>query len=79
METPRLRLHGKRCFVSAAGQGIGRSIAESFAREGAEVIAADIRFDDASFPGATETLLLDVTDDAAAARAAPGSRSTRAR
>lgn len=65
MDTPKPRLHGKRCFVSAAGQGIGRSIAEAFAREGAAVVAADIRFDETPFPEGVEKLVLDVTDDAA--------------
>ncbi len=37
-----MRLHGKRAFVTAAGQGIGRATAELFAREGAEVIATDV-------------------------------------
>ncbi|MBS7704617.1 SDR family oxidoreductase [Chelatococcus asaccharovorans] len=36
------RLAGKRCLVTAAGQGIGRSCAELFAREGATVIATDL-------------------------------------
>ncbi len=35
------RLAGKKAFVTAAGQGIGRAIAEAFAREGATVIATD--------------------------------------
>ncbi|KUF12106.1 SDR family oxidoreductase [Pseudoponticoccus marisrubri] len=38
-----MRLQGKRAFVTAAGQGIGRAIAETFAREGAEVIATDLK------------------------------------
>jgi len=37
-----MRLHGKRAFITAAGQGIGRATAELFAREGAEVIATDV-------------------------------------
>jgi 2-keto-3-deoxy-L-fuconate dehydrogenase len=36
------RLEGKRAFLTAAGQGIGRATAELFAREGAEVIATDV-------------------------------------
>ena len=36
------RLAGKTAFVTAAGQGIGRAIAEACAREGAKVIATDL-------------------------------------
>jgi 2-keto-3-deoxy-L-fuconate dehydrogenase len=36
------RLKGKIAFVTAAGQGIGRAIAEAFVAEGAEVIATDL-------------------------------------
>jgi 2-keto-3-deoxy-L-fuconate dehydrogenase len=36
------RLDGKRAFLTAAGQGIGRATAEAFVREGAEVIATDV-------------------------------------
>lgn len=39
------RLVGKRAFVTAAGQGIGRATALAFLREGAEVIATDINPD----------------------------------
>lgn len=36
------RLEGKVAVVTAAGQGIGRAIAEMFAREGAQVVATDL-------------------------------------
>ena len=37
------RLKGKRAFLTAAGAGIGRATALAFAREGAEVIATDLK------------------------------------
>ena len=36
------RLAGKRVLVTAAAQGIGRAVAISFAREGADVLATDV-------------------------------------
>jgi 2-keto-3-deoxy-L-fuconate dehydrogenase len=36
------RLQNKVAFITAAGQGIGRAIAESFVAEGAKVIASDV-------------------------------------
>jgi 2-keto-3-deoxy-L-fuconate dehydrogenase len=70
------RLHGKTCFVTGGAQGIGRSVAERFALEGANVIAADLRFgpDVPETPGIA-LLELDVTNAeavAAAAAAHPG-------
>ena len=37
------RLRGKTAFVTAAGAGIGRATALAFAREGARVIATDVK------------------------------------
>jgi 2-keto-3-deoxy-L-fuconate dehydrogenase len=54
------RLKGKVAFVTAAGQGIGRAIAEAFIAEGANVIATDL--DAAKLKGLkkAKTLALDV-------------------
>ena len=67
------RLSGKTAFVTAAAQGIGRATALAYAREGAMVWATDI---DAKALGEIEgkdgirTRRLDVTDEAAVAKAA---------
>ncbi|TXC67109.1 SDR family oxidoreductase [Piscinibacter aquaticus] len=66
------RLAGKTAFVTAAGQGIGRAIAEAFAREGARVIATDLNeslLASLKSPSIT-TRRLDVLDPAAIAAAA---------
>jgi NAD(P)-dependent dehydrogenase (short-subunit alcohol dehydrogenase family) len=59
------RLAGKSILVTAAGQGMGRSAALAFAREGAAVIASDVRPELlaglAGMPGIT-TRSLDVLD-----------------
>ena len=58
-----MRLQGKRAFITAAGQGIGRATAEAFIREGASVVATDLNGD--LLAGLDcEKRALDVTDDA---------------
>jgi len=67
------RLAGKVAFVTAAGQGIGRGAALAFAREGAQVWASDINakaIADLEGRDGIRTRALDVTDEAAIARAA---------
>ena len=62
------RLQGKRAFVTAAGAGIGRACAIAFAREGAEVIATDIK----------ESLLADLKEHGIKAVYALDARDTAA-
>jgi 2-keto-3-deoxy-L-fuconate dehydrogenase len=54
------RLQGKVALVTAAGQGIGRAIAETFIAEGAAVIATDVAEEKLAGLNAKETLKLDV-------------------
>jgi 2-keto-3-deoxy-L-fuconate dehydrogenase len=67
------RLKGKRAFVTAAGQGIGRAAALAFAAEGADVWATDINLETVRTledePRVTARRL-DVTDPAAVAAVA---------
>ena len=66
-----MRLAGKRAFITAAGQGIGRAIAEAYAREGADVTATDLN--DSLLEGLEgTTYALDVTDKAALTEAIHG-------
>ena len=59
------RLAGKKTLITAAGQGIGRTTAELWAAEGAQVTASDINDDALAELNAIEgisALKLDVTD-----------------
>ena len=63
-------LQGKVAFVTAAGQGIGRAIAERFAADGAYVVASDRRVQSLSGLSGIEPYVLDVTDETAVKAAA---------
>ena len=64
-----MRLTGKTLLITAAGQGIGRASAVACAREGADVVATDLRADLleslAREAPTLRTRVLDVRDDAA--------------
>jgi len=62
------RLKGKRAFLTATGAGIGRATAIAFAKEGAEVIATDLKPD----------LIVDLKDHGIAVTDALDVRSTAA-
>ena len=65
------RLQGKSALVTAAGQGMGRAAALAFAREGARVIATDLKTELlAQLPSGITTRPLDVLDDDAVVAAA---------
>jgi NAD(P)-dependent dehydrogenase (short-subunit alcohol dehydrogenase family) len=60
------RLQGKSVLVTAAAQGMGRAAVLAFAREGAQVIATDLKDELlADLPSEIAKRRLDVLDDAA--------------
>lgn len=69
------RLKGKIAVVTAAGQGIGRAIAEAFVREGATVYASDLARDKLEGLARVKKAKLDVLStravDAYAAKVGP--------
>ena len=59
------RLNGKKCLVTAAGQGIGKASAIAFANEGADVYATDINqtaLEELKNIAGITTMSLDVLD-----------------
>ena len=42
-----MQLYGKTALITGAGQGIGRATAVAFAKEGANLILADINYENA--------------------------------
>jgi 2-keto-3-deoxy-L-fuconate dehydrogenase len=64
------RLKDKTALVTAAGQGIGRAIAEMFVEQGASVIATDINADSLATLRNCRTELLDVCNAAEISRVA---------
>ncbi len=69
-----MRLAGKRAFITAAGQGIGRASAEAMAREGAHVIATDLNGDLLAGLDVAEGFALDVLDKPALIAAVTGAQ-----
>ncbi|HEY1314821.1 MAG TPA: SDR family oxidoreductase [Steroidobacteraceae bacterium] len=63
------RLSGKTALITAAGQGIGRAVAEQFAAAGATVWASDIRAELLADLTGCRPLQLDVRDKSAIAAA----------
>ena len=57
-----MHLKDKKVFITAAGQGIGRAIAERFILEGALVTATDINVDTLNTLEESNNQILDVTD-----------------
>ena len=56
-----MRLAGKKVLVTAAAQGIGRSIAETFLAEGAELVAVDLNLELLSTLEGAKAVQVDVT------------------
>ncbi len=57
-----MRLSGKKAFITAAGQGIGRAICERFIDENSEVFATDINEELLKTLPANKVKMIDVLD-----------------
>ena len=57
-----MRAEGKKVFITAAGQGIGRAISEKFISEGADVQATDLNLNTLQTLNGAKISALDVTD-----------------
>ena len=60
-----MRAEGKKVFITAAGQGIGRAISEKFISEGADVQATDLNLNTLQTLNGARISALDVTDKSA--------------
>ena len=60
-----MRAEGKKVFITAAGQGIGRAISEKFISEGADVQATDLNLNTLQTLNGAKISALDVTDKSA--------------
>ena len=69
-----MRLDGKRAFITAAGQGIGKAIAQAYVCEGAVVIATDLNADLLDDLAGCATAQLNVLDKDALTRSVADAR-----
>ncbi len=58
-----MRLQGKVVLVTGAASGIGHAVTELFAREGATVIASDIKSPEKAYSAGVEAVTLDVSSE----------------
>jgi 3alpha(or 20beta)-hydroxysteroid dehydrogenase len=58
-----MRLQGKVVLVTGAASGIGHAVTELFTREGATVVASDIKSPEQAYADGVEAVSLDVTSE----------------